>query len=507
MGKALKLLIIEDRVADFMLLERHLQRQGLEAACVLVSDRKELEAALEAGGWDAVLSDYHVDGLDFRLGFDLVRTRYPELPVILVSGSLREDEAVEWLKQGVADFVLKDRLARLVPAIERALREAEERSSRQATEEALRRSREMLRLITDAAPALISYVDSDYCYRLVNRCYERWFGLRPEELVGRSAREVLGEAAWEVVHSYVDRALAGEEVSYEQELPYQGAGPRWVQVYYTPDRGADGRVRGFVVLVQDVEARKQVELALEAHKVHLEDEVAARTAQLAATNRELQAFAYAVSHDLKAPLRSINAFSGLLESRCRDRLEGDCLQFLGFIQQGVGRMNSLIDDLLDYARMEQRTLQATVLELPAVVLATLDEKEEEIRRLGAQVRADLPPLKVKADPEGLAQVLRNLVDNALKFSAQATPPVIEIGARVAEGGYCQLWIRDNGIGFDMAQYERIFEIFQRLHSIEEFPGTGIGLALIKKAMERMGGRVWAESTPGRGATFYLELPD
>jgi PAS domain S-box-containing protein len=506
MDKTLRLLVIEDVETDFRLVEKHLQRHGLAASCCRVDGRDELVAALEREGWDAVLSDYRVTGLDFRDGYQLVRSRHPEMPVILLSGSLDEEQAAEWLKQGVADFVLKDRLARLVPAVERALREAAERRSRRAAEEALRRSREMLRLITDAAPALISYVDADFRYRLVNRCYERWFGLAPESIVGKQVREILGEAAWGIVHSYMARALAGEEVTYEQELPYRIAGPRWVHVHYVPDQDESGRVRGFVILVHDVEERKQVELALEAHKAHLEDEVAARTAQLAATNRELQAFAYAVSHDLKAPLRSINAFSGLLESRCRDKLEGESLEFLGYIQQGVRRMNSLIDDLLNYARMEQRTLQATELDLPQTVEAMLAEKGEEIRQCGVKVETHLPALKVRADPEGFAQVLRNLLDNAIKFSAQASPPMVEIGAAPLGSGGCRLWVRDNGIGFNMDQHERIFEMFQRLHSIDEFPGTGIGLALIKKAMARMGGKVWAESAPGQGATFFLEFP-
>jgi PAS domain S-box-containing protein len=252
MEKALKLLVIEDVEADFKLLERHLARQGLQASCCRVAGREELAAALAEKGWDAVLSDYHVAGLDFRESFELIRSRYPDMPIILISGSLGEEEAVEWLKQGVADFVLKDRLARLVLAIERALRETGDRRSRQSAEEALRRSREMLRLITDSAPALISYIDSDYRYRLVNRCYERWFGQAPEQLVGQSVREVLGEAAWAIVRPYMDRALAGEGVSYEQELPYRGAGPCWVHVNYVPDRDSDGRVRGFVVLVQDI---------------------------------------------------------------------------------------------------------------------------------------------------------------------------------------------------------------------------------------------------------------
>jgi signal transduction histidine kinase len=145
-------------------------------------------------------------------------------------------------------------------------------------------------------------------------------------------------------------------------------------------------------------------------------------------------------------------------------------------------------------------------DLQAAVRLVLAEKEEDIREAGAELRLDLPATgpQVLADFHGLSQVLRNLVENALKYSAAATPPVIEIGCR-REGESCLLWITDNGIGFDMSYHDRIFEIFRRLHTYDEFPGSGVGLALVKKAMDRMGGKVWAESAPDQGATFFLQL--
>lgn len=252
--------------------------------------------------------------------------------------------------------------------------------------------------------------------------------------------------------------------------------------------------------------RHLAEIEVQRLNVSLERRVEERTAELEASNRELQSFTYAASHDIKGPLGRINSFAGLLESNYRDRLEGDGLMFLDFIRRNAARLTNLIDDLLAHAQIDQRIPDVHPLDLPAAVARIVNEKEDEILEAGAQVRLDLPPElpTVNANPHGLAQVLRNLLGNALKYSAGSTPPAIEIGGRQA-GGRCVLWIRDNGIGFDMAYHDKIFEIFRRLHTYDEFPGSGIGLALVKKAMERMGGKVWAKSAPGRGATFFLEL--
>ena len=165
----------------------------------------------------------------------------------------------------------------------------------------------------------------------------------------------------------------------------------------------------------------------------------------------------------------------------------------------------LIEDMLAYSRMERRTLQSVPLDLAALVQAVVAERAQMIEQTGTRLNVDVPVINVRADRDGLAVVLRNLLENALKFSRNAQPPTVEISAR-SEGDRAILWVRDNGIGFDMKFHDRIYEIFQRLERSEDYPGTGIGLAMVRKAMGRMGGRVWAESSPGGGATFFLEVP-
>ena len=237
----------------------------------------------------------------------------------------------------------------------------------------------------------------------------------------------------------------------------------------------------------------------------LEKRVLERTVQLETKNRELETFAYSVSHDLKAPLRGIDGYSRLLMDEYAGQLDEEAHTFLKNIRQATERMNQLINDLLAYSRLERRSVHIDTIDLNEIVQTALAERSGEIEQRGVTVYVNLPCQTVEAEREALLQAVRNLLDNALKFTAQSPEPRIEIGGRESETS-CILWMKDNGIGFDMQYHDRIFEIFQRLNYADDFPGTGIGLALVRKAMQRIGGNAWAESKIGQGSIFYLETP-
>lgn len=268
-----------------------------------------------------------------------------------------------------------------------------------------------------------------------------------------------------------------------------------------------GRVVRLEGAHQDITSRKLAEIEAQRLNAELEERVAVRTAELAAINKELETFSYSVSHDLKAPLRGIDGYSRLLLEDHLEQLDAEGRLFLANVRQGVAQMNELIEDLLAYSRIERRGLHGIPLDLARLVAQVLAEQcDEDLKARHGVVRLDLDEgLIVQADPEGLAIVLRNLLDNAVKFSRPDQRPEIDIHAKVMEK-FIILTIRDHGIGFDMQFHDRIFEIFQRLQRAEDYPGTGVGLAMVRKAMLRMGGRVWAESAPGAGAAFHLELP-
>jgi signal transduction histidine kinase len=259
------------------------------------------------------------------------------------------------------------------------------------------------------------------------------------------------------------------------------------------------------VVLRDITERKQAEGQLNRLNTELEQRIAARTSDLEAKTRELETFAYSVAHDLKAPLRGINGYSRLLLKRDAGHFDENERSLLYNVRAAAQQMNQLIDDLLDYSRFERRSLTTGEIDLPVLTRALVDEKSHDLRERNSELILDINCGEVFADAEGLTQALRNLIDNAIKFTRDVEHPRIEIGAR-DNGGSCRIWVRDNGIGFDMQFRDRIFEIFQRLHHAEEYSGTGIGLALVRKAMMRMCGRVWVESAPGKGATFYLEFP-
>ncbi|MCB1932397.1 MAG: PAS domain S-box protein [Candidatus Accumulibacter sp.] len=270
-------------------------------------------------------------------------------------------------------------------------------------------------------------------------------------------------------------------------------------------RGADGRVERVVVVSRDVTEHKNMVDEIRRLNIELEERVRRRTAELAAANKAMRTFTYSVSHDLKAPLRGIDGYSQLLLESYHDLLDEEGRLFLHNVRTGIAQMSRLIEDLLTYSRMERRSLHSQALDLSHQVALVLADRRADIEASGTVVDLALQGLTAHGDPQGLTMILRNLVDNALKFSRDSRPPTLTISATHSEQSVL-LALQDNGIGFDMQFHDRIFEIFQRLQRAEDYPGTGVGLAIVHKAVQRMGGRVWGESAPGQGAIFYLELP-
>lgn len=230
-----------------------------------------------------------------------------------------------------------------------------------------------------------------------------------------------------------------------------------------------------------------------------------QTQTLERKTKELEGFSYSVAHDLKSPLREIEGFSSLLEQKYGETLDPTARHYVATIRTSVLRLSALIDDLLRYARIEQQALPRTSANLKSLIDGVLADRAREVATTGALVHVEMTPATVPGDPTSIRQTLLNLVDNALKFSRQAMPPEITIGGRPTASEYV-LWVRDNGIGFDPRDAERIFSLFERLHSVQDYEGTGVGLAIVKLVMEKHGGRAWAESSPGKGSTFYLAFP-
>jgi signal transduction histidine kinase len=236
-----------------------------------------------------------------------------------------------------------------------------------------------------------------------------------------------------------------------------------------------------------------------AHAAELESKVRARTAALEAANRELESFSYSVSHDLRAPLRAIDGYARMLEEDHTERLDDEARRLLGVVRASAKRMGQLIDDLLTFSRLGRQQAASAPVDMARLA-------QQVVHELRGERSVQCSPLPgMLGDGSLLKQVWVNLIGNALKYSAKKADARVEIGAR-EEGRENVYWVRDNGAGFDMRYADKLFGVFQRLHSTEEFEGTGVGLAIVQRIIARHGGRVWAEGRPGDGACFYFALP-
>ena len=236
--------------------------------------------------------------------------------------------------------------------------------------------------------------------------------------------------------------------------------------------------------------------------IRVNEELKLRAAQLEAANRELESFSYSVSHDLRSPLRAIDGFSRILEESCADRLEDEDRRVLRTIRDSARRMNQLVDDLLRLSQVARVPLHVRKIDMVALAR----EAVEELRAASAPVACIVQPLPgARGDPSLIRQVWINLLSNAIKYSAGREDPVVQVSGH-AEGGESVYCVKDNGAGFDMRHYAKLFGVFQRLHSAEEFAGTGIGLSIVQRVVSRHGGRVWAEGKVDAGASFCFALP-
>lgn len=311
------------------------------------------------------------------------------------------------------------------------------------------------------------------------------------------------------------RRVVAENIPAEPEgelALLSGAGLRAYACH--PLEAADGRVLGTLSFgtrdraafpPDDVSLMKAIGSQVAAALIRMQGELSLRRTaeELARSNRDLEQFAYVSSHDLREPLRTVTGFVQILEDRYRDQLDARAHEYIGFAVDGARRMQQLIDDLLAYARVGS-ALSIQPGNARDALDRALDALKGMVGESGAVITTDPMPV-VPADATLLCQVFQNLVENAIKFRS-ADPLRIHVGARRERGGWL-FRVTDNGIGMEREHGERIFVIFKRLHSREKYPGTGIGLALCKKIVERHGGRIWVESEPGRGSTFYFTLPD
>ncbi len=380
-------------------------------------------------------------------------------------------------------------------------------TDRKHTEDELRESREMLETVLDTIPTRVFWKDLDSNFLGCNRPFALDAGFdSPADLIGRNDYQ-MGWAEQAELYRSDDRKVieSGQaKLNYEEPQSTPNGGRIWLRTSKIPLRAAEGNIRGVLGTYEDITEKKLAEEEIRTLNADLEQRVAQRTAQLEAANKELEAFSFSVSHDLRAPLRAIDGFTRILEEDYGPNLDEEGRRLCGVVRQNTRHMNQLIDDLLALSRLSRTEMEFLTNDMRSMVESVFQELTtiETRDRIDFQV-APLP--QATGDPILLRQVWTNLISNAIKFSSKRARPKIEIGCQSSpeEDVFS---IRDNGAGFDMQYAGKLFGVFQRLHSTAEFEGTGVGLAIVQRVIHRHGGRVWAEGKADQGATFYFTLP-
>jgi PAS domain S-box-containing protein len=489
MGKPLRLLQVEDSESDAALIVRLLEKSGYDIESQRVEDGAAMGAALAAQTWDLIIADYRLPQFDARAALAVLHETGVDIPFIVVSATIGEDVAVEMMRSGAQDYLIKGNLARLAPAVERELREARIRLDRRRAEQSLQESEARFRHLANAMPQIVWTATPDGRVDYFN---EQWYALTGQDPTAAAAE------SWEQIMHPEDRQLwrdtwrqnvrQGTECEIIYRLYDRHAETyRWFLGRAVPVRDEYGRIIRWYGTSTDIDDHKRTADALRR------------------ANQDLEQFAYSVSHDLREPLRTMTIYSELLQRRHAQQLHQQAHDYLIYLSGAAQRMDALIKALRAYTSIADLRPGEPPLTDAAVTA------REAIANLSALIRdhhaeIDLEPLPtVPMHHHHLVQVFQNLLANSVTYHSPGIPPRVRISG-VEHPTAWELRVRDEGIGIDPEYHDRIFGIFKRLHTTREFSGTGMGLAICKKIIDTYNGTIKVTSALGAGSTFHITVP-
>jgi PAS domain S-box-containing protein len=491
----IRVLLIEDDEDDYV-LTRELLGEMTETPFVLdwQPTVESARAALQRGGHDICLLDYRLGEAN---GIELLKEAHAvgyDAPVIVLTGQGNHEIDLAAMRAGAAYYLAKAAIDG--PSLERTIRYA---LQLRRAEQRARDSEARMRAILDHALDGIITIDPLGTIETFNTAAERLFGYAAAEAIGRNIRELMAGDDRVAHDEYLRRyreSGARHMVGTMREVIGRRRDGSLVPLELAVNEMVIHGRRTFIGSVRDITERQ-------ALNAELEQRVAARTAELAAVNQELEAFSYSVSHDLRAPLRAIDGFAQALADEHGAALPDSGRHFLDRVRAGARHMSQLIDDLLELAHVSRADMRRQEVDLSALAKDIITE----LRRKDPQRRVEVdigPALSAQGDPILLRQLLQNLLDNAWKYTGRQ--PVAHIWFDAEQRDDARVFrVRDDGAGFDPAHAGKLFQPFQRMHGAGEFEGSGVGLATVQRIVHRHGGRVWAESAVGRGTTVFFTL--
>lgn len=502
-SKPIQILYLEDAREDIDLMKRILSKSGLLFDLKVVDSKNEFIAELDRGQTDLILSDHTLFQFNSLEALKIFKSYMYPIPFILITGTVSEEYAVEVLKEGADDYILKDRLARLPMAIDQALEKKRLERAKKETEARLDKARERAEFLLKNVDGILWESDSDLLnFNFLSPQVENILGYTPEEWT-------IDPNFWEDHLHPEDKTITKEiyrsnlrnlnDFTVNYRFKHHSGKFVWIQdrIKIHTRNGALERITGIMI---DISVEKELNESLIELNLKLEKSIR----EMEISNQELEQFAYVVSHDLQEPLRMVSNFMTQLELKYGHVLDEKAKQYIHFATDGAKRMRQIILDLLDYSRVGRHLDSLSEFEVQEIVVQAISLNRKIIEESGAKIRySNLPKILSYKIP--FSQIILNLLGNALKYQKENIPPDIEIKF-AQEGGFWVFSIKDNGIGIPEEMFERIFVIFQRLHTQNHFRGTGIGLSIVKKIVESLGGKVWLSSKLGEGSTFYFKLP-